>query len=438
MSKKLTLFKSLCPFILFAPLVCSGCGSSKIVFANFESYMSADVMDNLSNHYDISFLPYETTEEIQNKFERYYDIAVPTTYGAIQLIKSKQLEKIDWTKFDLTIDGNKITNGTQAANSSLLTPAMKKLISEMDNKYHATNLYPADESILDYGIPYFLESFVFGYKGSAISELDNAQSWPDIFKLIDSKNPIDKRFTPYKERKTAIVDDARSIFDICNIIKNGSANPSADMVSVDDFTNVYKPFFDTFAKGYTYFNTDSGQIISTFAKNWPEGASSAIAYNGDLLYAAEGGGLYDAANADDLHFCSTKDTLYAVDMVVINKKEKNNPAKEKKIYEVVKDVCLSGTNDGEDISEVDDNDNYIYDSMNNFSFVEYTPILNKVYDYAMNGDYFEGTDEQIALYKKILKIEPTDINIDYFEEQITNEIAKSNMHWAYMGCKNKL
>ncbi len=418
--------------------IANSCTSNKIVFANYESYMSEDVMHNLQSKYNIAFLPYETNEEIENKFSGYYDVAVPSTYEVIKLKKQNQLEKINWDLFNLIVDGKKIKSGKEALQSGVFSEAVCTLIDGLDEEYIKNGSLDNDESILDYGIPYFLQSFAFAYKGSEIKQLSEAKNWSELLSCINSSNKdLDPRFTPYKERKIAIVDDARSMFGLANSINSEEVNPNPSVKSVRDFANIYNDFSSNFAKKYTYFNTDSGQIISTLAKPYPAGASCAIAYNGDLLYAAQGAGLYEASSSTDFHFCKLDKTLIALDMVVINKKTQNNLSKKQKIYEIVKDICLSGVNDGEIISDTNSNGSFKYDSVNNFDYVEYTSPLTKIYDFVMNGDYFsEYTESQIELYRQIFNIDPEEVkDVNYIEQEMQSELAKSNLHWAYMNMK---
>lgn len=434
------------PVVSLIPVTATSCGSEEIVFANSESYMSDDVMQNLRKKYhNISFLPYETNEEIENKFEKYYDFAVPTTYELLNLKRNNQLAKIDWTKFNIKKeDGTIIQNGIDAISSNIFSETINILITKLDEKYHDEGFYTPTESILDYGIPYFLQSFSFAYKGEAIPELDAATKWDGIFELIDSNNPIDPRFTPNNERRIAVVSDARSVYGICNSISYGGVNPPEDVKTIDDFTKIYSNFGKHFKESYTYFNTDSGQIISTLAKHYPHGASSAIAYNGDLLYAAEGGGIEEVADPNEFHFCKLDKTLIALDMVVLNKKDESNSIKFQKMHDIVNQVCLSGTSYGENIREKN-GDEYKYDSMNNFSFVAYTSPLKKVCDYVMddNNSFFiddvSDDPKTIKLLQDIYDIEPSEVSdINYIEENISSELLKSNMHWAFNIMKGKL
>jgi spermidine/putrescine-binding protein len=90
-SKRFFSLLPLCAVPLFNLTSCSV--NSKIVFANYESYLSDDVIDKYQNDY--SFLYYTTNEDIEVKFKRSYDAAVPSTYEMLRLMKKGLLAQID-------------------------------------------------------------------------------------------------------------------------------------------------------------------------------------------------------------------------------------------------------------------------------------------------------------------------------------------------------
>jgi hypothetical protein len=61
--------------------------------------MSQDVIHDLKNDDDINlpirFVYYGTNEDIESKFQRYYDIAIPSSYEVITLLMKNQLSKIN-------------------------------------------------------------------------------------------------------------------------------------------------------------------------------------------------------------------------------------------------------------------------------------------------------------------------------------------------------
>ncbi|GHU50340.1 hypothetical protein FACS189459_4040 [Bacilli bacterium] len=78
------------------PLFCTSCSNgSSIVFSNFESYMSEDIMNSMHKKYNVSFQYYSTNEDIQNKFKKYYDVSVPSLYETIVLLQYDELSQID-------------------------------------------------------------------------------------------------------------------------------------------------------------------------------------------------------------------------------------------------------------------------------------------------------------------------------------------------------
>jgi spermidine/putrescine-binding protein len=136
------------------PIVLSSCSGSGIVIANFESYMSDDVIDGLKHDHSIKsslkFLYYATNEDIETKFKKYYDVAIPSSYEAISLLMKNRLEKIDWTKFDLkqiisgVVDNSSpITNGEQAM--SLFSPAAKEVLNLETNYINDVTNWPNEK-----------------------------------------------------------------------------------------------------------------------------------------------------------------------------------------------------------------------------------------------------------------------------------------------------
>ena len=80
----------------------SGCSNYSIVVANFESYMSYDLMDEATNEFRCQFLYYDTNETLETKFASHYDIAFPSSYECMTLKQKGQLSKIDWSMFEIT------------------------------------------------------------------------------------------------------------------------------------------------------------------------------------------------------------------------------------------------------------------------------------------------------------------------------------------------
>ena len=430
-----------------APLF-SGCVNSDwVVLANFESYMSTDIIQKYGK--DVSFLYYQTNEDVETKYHSYYDVAIPSTYEAITLIKKNWVQKIDWKIFDLHYDGKLITNGVEALN--LFTDNIIDIINAETEMYR--DLFPNGQNLLDYCIPYFLQRFMFAYKGSEISDFQNANNWEQFTNIIGNKtNPnINPIFIPSPGNHIGCIDDSRTFYSLCNLIKiqkqypdnpeKWTINPEVPNKTIEQINQDFEFITDKFTPGHFYFNTDSNEIIQSLSS--PNNNKSSFAYNGDILYAAMGADLYKPYNQDNFHIDNLDAAPLALDAVVINNKNANNQTKMNKIYSIIKSLFLDHV-DSVDISAMDDDGNYIYDPMINFDFVKYTNPFKTINDYVINGDYFSDIDptytqSQIQLFKNIydIKMNPN-IKIEKLVEVPLNNLFKSNIHWSYIYEKEKI
>jgi len=94
---------------IFATTSCSK--GDAIEFANYESYMSENLMNDLQSHYNIHFPNYTVAEMIPAKFEKFYDCAIPCGYELMALLRNDWLEKIDWSKFGVKdMSGKAVTD----------------------------------------------------------------------------------------------------------------------------------------------------------------------------------------------------------------------------------------------------------------------------------------------------------------------------------------
>ena len=129
--------------------------------------------------------------------------------------------------------------------------------------------------------------------------------------------------------------------------------------------------------------------------------------------------------------------------MVINKSI--DPNKKKSAIEIIKSLCLSGLQQGEIISEKDPTtDDYKYLSAQNFSFLNYTPCYQSLYEYAIDpseNGYFSQTgienNEQKQLLIDLIKINSDQIKQENIELPVT-ELTKSNINLAYLDFKNKI
>jgi len=488
--------------------------TSKIVFANYESYFSTDLISKYQDQ--VSFLNYSNENDIKQKFTKNYDIAIPTTALALELLKKGELAQIDWKSFGeiayeqygeayseglKDANGNVITCGKDAesllaTNDTGMCPA-QAFISSIDTWAYENSYFPHDYldevgeeySILDFIIPYFFQNFVFAYKGGDINELsDEDVSWGDINNVVGQKNEThDTRFNESNRNKVLMVDDYRTIYDIAQFSKGGTEiNPPND-TTINQFNDVYNTFFEqNFSKNQLLLNSDTGVLVATFSES-KNSNNGLYAYNGDTILAAIGNGeanletywaqewlnyyLDSTTNEAPMSVAIPSENLIALDSVVFNKnsiklnsdnKPDLNNVQTKLIYEFAFNTLLDhldyADSENHPIYECDEDDNYIYDSMNNFDWVLYTSPWQQIGDYC-NGtdgenDYFlELTDsymEDLPNYeedcnsdwaeflKKIYTINlPLDDIINHIE-QPTSDAIKSNMLWGYNEAKQKV
>ncbi len=456
-----------------APVISSCSLSNKIVFANFESYMSEMVMNKLNKQYNVNFLSYNTNEDIKMKFEKYYDIAVPSSYIVDELVHDDLLAPIPWSDFDLDyvydgatiIDGidfgdldgdGKISNAQEALSLFTSVPG---LVQTLVNTYDLNDdgAYDVEnDNLLLYSIPYFLQDMVFGYKTHAGEvEIDgNVDTWQEILTEIspNENESCSEYFQKNNNRPSlSMVDDCSTLYSISRLIEtsNNTIYLDPDHDSKSDFSKTFSYLVDPFAdlKDYFYLSSDGGLLAREFAN--PNGYNGLISYNGDVLYAITGAGEFEPLDYTEASIIRPTQNVAALDMIVINKNVIGT-SKEQDAYDIVKQVALDGydVQHTQDIVATDKDGEFIYSTMENFDVVEYTPVLNSVYNFityegneqdvnAALYDYWglsSGDTDNLRFYQNILKV---DLSKCMLEHSIS-DLQKSDMHWAYIEARAKL
>ncbi len=373
--------------------------SSKIYFANFESYISPELKQSLTSENNVSYKTYGTSEELESRFSENYDIAIPTSYTLVNMIKRNEVKKIDWSKFNIT----GINNSTDALN--LFTDPVKKVLSET---YDLNNDGTYD-NLLDYGIPYFLQDVVLGFKqNKKTNELFNLKSWSELFNWLElNQSNVNGEIISVK--------DERTLYGISRLRNNkDSVNPENNVKSIDDFYSDYK-YLKKFGN-HMIFRTDSGEVLNSIAS--PNGAKYSILYNGDLVYSMLGGDMYYDNPDNSLNFIRPSNTLIMLDMVTINK---NTKANQEQIYNILKKVCLN-------------EDDW---TLTNFEYVNYTPPLKDIYDKVTDINY-ELWNDQVNANKivDLLKIDSSSLNILNLVEKPISDIQKESMQIAFLKALN--
>lgn len=395
-----------------ALLIIKNITTDKIVYGNFQSYISPKVIKKLQENYNVSFDYYETNGTIENHLsQNLLDVVTPTSYETISLIKNNLVKKIDWKKFgeiqfwdqnENNFQSKVFTSATEAL--SLFTSATQTILTSTDFDDDEIN-----DNLLDYTIPYFLQEMVFSYRGDIIPELKDGLDWKNILEI----------YSKYRNNsiKLGIIEDKRSIYSIANLIQsqNSDVNPKPDQ-SISNMISTYNEMSKSMNKiEHFFFNSDSNVILNKLANNELD---SAILYNGDALASFEGGDLETEIDPDTFHIVKPKKTLIALDTICINKKVEAK--KKSEIYEIIKEVALNFSNPILD--------NLVFE---NFSYVQYTPTLSNFTQY-LNSSNFNGLTNNELNILNIEKVPEGSI------EKSISKLMKSNLEFAFLNFKNKL
>lgn len=266
---------------------------------------------------------------------------------------------------------------------------------------------------MDYGIPYFLQDFIFAYRGEQIPEISNASTWAEAIDLISTND----RFKPKNNKPNLMaIDDARTMFSIPSLISTNNVNPknNESIGSLSDKYYKLSSKINNLGNNVMKLNTDANAVLNDLATNSVNGA---FLFNGDALYASYGGDDGVSIDEQDFHIVKPSDTLVALDLFVFNKNMKSD--KLDKAYKVVNELCLS-------FDTSDPENSLIYE---NFDYVNYTCTLKSLNDY-VKSNYFD-----LSIQEEIYDIAtPT---VDSLEISIDN-LTKSNLSFAWINFKNSL
>lgn len=435
-------------------LLTSCSNAQTIQFANFESYMDSDLIKDLEDHYNIQFPYYTVTENIETKFQRYYDTAVPSCYEMFTLLKKGWLSPIEWDKFDIGVGDAEAAKGL--FNETIIDTINVQFQDyvDKDTTFDWSTVFPGKQvNVLIYGIPYFAQSFTFAYKSNneitfhkyaePHAETDKP-SWEDIYYTVANDN----YFRLDKGHSVSMLDDSKSIYDIARICETSLAgqeitNEVPEQTSKARMIETFNSITSTMSgkKSKYIVNTDSGTISKLFAD--PNGSAAAFTWSGDTIYAAKGAEEYEPS-IDKFHLQSGSNaSLDEVDLIVINNKNDKEEFKQKKeqIYKVIKQICFDGFG-ATDIGAYDqEKDRYKYWTMQNFDSLNYTPVWKTTYVEVTDkdSDYWknEGDDPSaIDVYIKILK-QVTKDGIKHLYGRTITQVQNSDIHWAWMESKVK-
>lgn len=471
------IFFNIFGILSFTAVTISSCANdaqTNLVFGNFESYMSPDLQNELQNKYsNLSFDYYSSNENMISNFKNgTYTIGVPSTYALIELAKSNQIQKIDWSRFGLHMPGDplkEITNATDAL--SLFSEPVQNILQGYKTSFGIDNL-------LDYSVPYFFQDYIFAYRGPKIDQLSDPLNPPTWSNILDYVGSHPERFN---NGRFGAVEDERSLFSVAKLIKSVETNTPGVPISVNPQTEVnpkpsideYINIFENLSNGNRintgtlgdnpvpiFLNSDSNVILNRLALDTLNGA---MLYNGDAIFSALGGDVVSDTkpNGEDFHIVTPKYTPLALDLMVINKTTtENNPNLLNESYQIIKKVGLENADEtNPDTFQAElpgttatGDPLYANGPMQNFSYILYTSPLkiisgltntdpNSVVNNNGNGFFNDENDPALtaeinAAYYAGNNIEKDQIS--NFVESPINAFQKQAMINAYLRFKEKM
>lgn len=418
------------PFLLFLQ------PANDFVFGNFHSYISEDLRNELTNKYNIKWQYYGSNAQIptfiQNKT---LDIAIATNNTIGKLIKNNSLSEIPWDRFNIKLNENEFVKSYKDLKE-IVTPFTWKICEIIGKSINIDNL-------LQYTVPYFMQNFIFAYRGKQIDQLSNNSSFKKIFDYISQDKDFNSKFG-----NVMMIEDPRSIYNVAKLMSNNpNINPLQNETSINSIDSIYNNIASYYSnkKNHLTFSPDSSIVLNKIALNQSKGA---FMYNGDAIYSALGGdnsendpNLPSFEPISNFHVIIPENTFYAMDGIVINKSI--SEAKLNKAIEIIKEVSLSGVSYDEQINQTNNDGKYKYSSTRNFSYINYTPCYTKLYNFAIDNSsngYFanEGLNiNTINTLIKLIKMDINSINSANIELPETEEF-NSNLNIAFTTFKNKL
>lgn len=480
---KIATIPAICMGLVLTGVSLTSCSAdNKIVFANFSGYMNPEVQDSLENQYNVQWDEYESNETIPTFMKNgTYDLAIATQYKTVELARASYqklinhdnrydaiIQPIDWNRFDL-VDENNQPLVTQEENKLFNFSKLKAYFTEqtwgMLTAYDLDGDYDhfdpdCKDNLLNWTIPYFAQTLSFGYRGEEIPAFHQ----PDVsFKTIfdyyqDTTNP------GVTEAKLQLVKDERTDYDLARFLEDKSIFIENDknISTIENLTQQFAPLDEAIKKlpNGISLEGDSNNILNGLALGDYTGA---ITYNGDLIYASNGGD-YDAKleredrmpDVQNFHVVTPKDTLVCFDGIIFSNKIKTSNLES--AYGLVKDISFitkqSGShsqliNSPQVINDcfplVDENDNPNSQLMNinalpleNFDYVYYNPVWSCMYDAIRSEDNNLVDNWQIPFFAntKVLPANPSDtshIKKDGYYKNIeypTDQVVSSNLNIA--------
>ncbi|OAL10236.1 spermidine/putrescine ABC transporter substrate-binding protein [Candidatus Mycoplasma haematobovis] len=414
--------------------------SNDLVFGNYSDYISSDVAQELRKKYKLRVDLFDYDHLVKERFQKgIYDIAVVSTSVLSELKSSGVAMKLDWSillKEEDNVGGSGNTSSEQKTSKDAVG-LFTDIVQYMS------------KDLLDYGIPYFVQKLGFYYRGEKIKDLQE----PVTFKTLIEKISNDNRFhSKNGKAQLGLIDDPRTVLSLARKVKgHEDVNPSDNEYKTSDsILNDYKTLITSglsrnkLGENFLYMTPDSGPLVDALSSGDIQGA---FMYNGDGLFAAEGGNAELDMEGDKFHYVKLSENIFFLDFLTFSAKMTEH--KKTNAYKMAKELLFI-TNKNKDNpfkeksklsseSEGDDGKEYEEMAVRNFNDVLYTPTLKSVYEKLKNC-YFKDEDEKKSINAttkhEILKVEKSENHsIDKeFEKQLDAQ-KKSDMLIAYSNFK---
>nr|WP_052663358.1 spermidine/putrescine ABC transporter substrate-binding protein [Mycoplasma haemofelis] len=385
-------------------------GSDVLVMGNYHGYISPEVVSELHGKYGFKVDYFEHDHIVKEKFNKgIYDMAVVSTSVLSEMKNSNSVLKLDWSK---------LTSTSTPDKKDLFTDLVKEMVGN---------------DLLDYGIPYFVQRLGFYYTGSKISSLEGSVSFSTLINIISHE----ERFrSDGKTPKLGLIDDPRTVLSLSRRVKgHDDINPSGhEYRGADDILNDYKVLISSglnssqLGNNFLFINPDSSKMVDALSNGDIKGA---FMYNGDGLFAANGGNIKAEIKDGEFHEVEISDNIYFLDFVTLSPHLKEK--KLEKAYSLAKDLLfLTNTNESDPLKK--SGEEYEEMVVRNFDYVQYPPVLKKLNEKLDN--YFQGEAKLKELKQKIIKTEkPQNKDIKKSFETFFDSRRKSDMLIAYENFK---
>ncbi|MDE5767569.1 MAG: hypothetical protein K2H56_03395 [Malacoplasma sp.] len=449
---------------LFQSFLTSCSANEGFYFANFESYISQDLLDELESGKligfngtqidDFNYRTFTTNEDLERNFVTNYNMAVPSTYLTVKLANEGQLLPIDWKKFNLyKLDENGMRTNEKIEKASdaltLFTPQVRSILLtySLEEAYAKDKNFNIDPcgGLLNYCVPYFLQNFGFAYKtsdGKSWDEFNSEYSWKTI---VDSIKKHDNYV-----KKVSAVDDSRTLYSIGRLVETNdqNINPgplqpqlSTTYETVDteiNYSKTYQNLITGMPRNKYYLNSDSNNVLNSFAAL--NGSEAIFSYNGDILFGIQGGDNYAYDEKDPSDFqkwienyidksaisdennqeknqeffiknVSPNNSFLLLDTMVINRNRVKSEKEKNLAYSILYKIGLEGSDLSlyKDSKKTEYSDSAIFEEN-----IDENGDKSFLYGPAQNFDYVQYTSPLLTLNAYVLN---SDSNIDQYNNK---------------------